>query len=94
MYEISSSIIIKWHARNDKNKINTHSIQEFSFFIKQYYVSQYTTQCYVRGCYVCNNWFTHSPMYSTYLNISDYSTLIPHDAMAVRHTDAAANVMI
>ena len=37
------------------NEINTHSIQGFSFFIKQYHLSQYTTQCYVRGCYVCNS---------------------------------------
>ena len=39
------------------NKINTHSIQGFSFFIKRYYLSQYTTQCQLRGCFTCNNWF-------------------------------------
>ena len=37
------------------NKINTHSIEGFSFFIKQYYLSQYTTQCQDRECFVCNN---------------------------------------
>ena len=39
------------------NKIDTHSIQGFSFFIKRYYLSQYTTQCQLRGCFICNNWF-------------------------------------
>ena len=39
------------------NKINTHSIQGFSFFVKQYYLSKYTTQCHEIACYVCNNWF-------------------------------------
>ena len=39
------------------NKINTHSIQGFSFFTKRYYLSQYTTQCQLRGCFICNNWF-------------------------------------
>ena len=39
------------------NKINTHSIQGFSFFIKRYYLSQYTTQCQLRGCFTCDNWF-------------------------------------
>ena len=38
-------------------KIDTHSIQGFSFFIKRYYLSQYTTQCQLRGCFICNNWF-------------------------------------
>ena len=37
------------------SKINTHSIQGFSFFIKRYYLSQYMTQCQERECYVCNN---------------------------------------
>ena len=39
------------------SKINTHSIQGFSFFVKQYYLSKYTTQCHEIACYVCNNWF-------------------------------------
>ena len=39
------------------NKINTHSIQGFSLFIKRYYLSQYTTQCQWRGWFTCNNWF-------------------------------------
>ena len=39
------------------SKINTHSIQGFSFFVKQYYLSNYTTQCHEIACYVCNNWF-------------------------------------
>ena len=39
------------------NKIDTHSIQGFSFFIKRYYLSQYTTQCQFRGCFICDNWF-------------------------------------
>ena len=33
------------------SKIDTHSIQGFSFFIKQYYLSQYITQCQERGCF-------------------------------------------
>ena len=37
------------------SKINTHSIQGFSFFIKWYYLSQYMTQCQERECFVCNN---------------------------------------
>ena len=37
------------------SKIDTHSIQGFSFFIKQYYLSQYITQCQERGCFVCSN---------------------------------------
>ena len=37
------------------SKINTHSIQGFSFFIKRYYLSQYMTQCQERECFVCNN---------------------------------------
>ena len=39
------------------NKINSHSIQGFSFFIKRYYLSQYTTQCQLRGCFTCNSLF-------------------------------------
>ena len=53
------------------NKINTHSIQGFSFFIKRYYLSQYTTQCQLRGCFTCNNWFFFSSyflMYPSYYN--------------------------
>ena len=37
------------------SKINTHSNQGFSFFIKRYYLSQYMTQCQERECFVCNN---------------------------------------
>ena len=37
------------------NKVDTHSIEGFSFFIKQYYSSQYTTQCQDREYFVCNN---------------------------------------
>ena len=37
------------------SKINTQSIQGFSFFIKRYYLSQYMTQCQERECFVCNN---------------------------------------
>ena len=37
------------------SKINTHSIQGFSFFIKRYYLSQYMTQCQERECFVRNN---------------------------------------
>ena len=39
------------------SKINTHSIQGFSFFVKRYYLSKYTTQCHEIACYVCKNWF-------------------------------------
>ena len=38
------------------SKMGTHSIQGFSFFIKQYHISQYITQCQERGCFVCSNW--------------------------------------
>ena len=41
------------------NKINTHSIQGFSFFIKRYYLSQYTTQCQLRGCLHVTTDFFH-----------------------------------
>ena len=37
------------------SKINTHSIQGFSFFIKRYYLSQYMTQCHEKECFVYNN---------------------------------------
>ena len=37
------------------SKIDTHSIQGFSFFIKQYYLFQYITQCQERGCFVCSS---------------------------------------
>ena len=38
------------------SKMDTHSLQGYSFFIKQYYLSQYITQCQERGCIVCSNW--------------------------------------
>ena len=51
------------------NKINTHSIQGFSFFIKRYYLSQYTTQCQLRGClHVTTDFFSYCPMYPSYYN--------------------------
>ena len=37
------------------NKIDTHSIEGFSFFIKQYYLSQYRNQCRDRDRFVCNH---------------------------------------
>ena len=37
------------------NKMNTHNIHGFSFFIKRYHLSQYTTQCQLRGCFACNH---------------------------------------
>ena len=62
------------------DKIDTHSIQGFSFFIKRYYLSQYTTQCQLRGCFIFNNWFFFYRIfnYITYFNIcfeADYISI-------------------
>ena len=62
------------------NKIDTHNIQGFSFFIKRYYLSQYTTQCQLRGCFICNNWFfliTFSiiSLTSIYVSEADYISI-------------------
>ena len=35
------------------DKINTHSLQGFSFFIKRYYLNELTYECNLRECYVC-----------------------------------------
>ena len=35
------------------DKINTHSLQEFSFFIKRYNLNELTYECNLRECYVC-----------------------------------------
>ena len=35
-------------------KINTHSIQGFSLYIKKYFISQYQERCNINECYICN----------------------------------------
>ena len=38
------------------DKINTHSLQGFCFFIKRYYLNELTYECHLRECYVCRKW--------------------------------------
>ena len=71
------------------NKIDTHSIQGFSFFIKRYYLSQYTTQCQLRGCFTCNNWFfflSHFQLYHLFQYI-----FLKQDYISI-HSVVAANL--
>ena len=37
-----------------KDKVNTHSIQGFSVYLKQYYIKNYETDCHIPNCYICN----------------------------------------
>ena len=41
------------------HKINTHSLQGFSFFIKRYYLNELTYECHLRECYVCRKWIRY-----------------------------------
>ena len=46
------------HVLNDtpdsiKTKVNTHSVQGFSTYIKRYYIGNYETECHTQNCYVC-----------------------------------------
>ena len=34
------------------DKINTHSLEGFSFFVKRYYLNELTYECHLRECYV------------------------------------------
>ena len=36
------------------DKIHTHSLQGFTFYIKRYYLDQMTFECSLRKCYICN----------------------------------------
>ena len=36
-----------------KDKVNTHSIQGFSLYVKQYLIRKYNTNCISRNCYIC-----------------------------------------
>ena len=36
------------------DKIATHSLQGFTFYIKRYYLNQMSYECSLRQCYVCN----------------------------------------
>ena len=37
------------------DKIDTHSVEGFSFFIKRHYLNELTYECNLRECYVCGN---------------------------------------
>ena len=46
------------HVLNDtpdsiKTKVNTHSFQGFSTYIKRYYIGKYETECHIQNCYIC-----------------------------------------
>ena len=36
-----------------KDKVNTHSFQGFSLYVKQYLIRKYNTNCISRNCYIC-----------------------------------------
>ena len=36
------------------DKLNTHSFDGFSNYVKQYYISQYNPLCTIGNCYICN----------------------------------------
>ena len=36
-----------------KDKVNTHSCQGFSLYVKQYVINKYNTNCISRNCYIC-----------------------------------------
>ena len=36
------------------DKMDTHSLQGFTFYIKRYYLDQMTFECCLRQCYICN----------------------------------------
>ncbi len=39
---------------NILDKINTHSIQGFSKYIKTIYIQNYSNTCAIQNCYICN----------------------------------------
>ena len=62
------------------NKIDTHSIQGFSFFVKRYYLSQYTTQCKLRGCLyvITDSFLSHFQLYHLFQYIFQKQTIFPY----------------
>ena len=38
------------------DKITTHSIHGFTFYVKCYYLNQLSSECQIRQCHVCNKW--------------------------------------
>ena len=36
-----------------KDKVNTHSIQGFSTYIKNYLIGKYSENCQIENCYIC-----------------------------------------
>ena len=38
------------------DKIDTHSLHGFAFYIKRYHLGQLTYECNLRECYVCRRW--------------------------------------
>ena len=36
-----------------KDKVNTHSFQGFSLYVKQYLIRKYNTNCISLNCYIC-----------------------------------------
>ena len=43
---------------NIKEKVNSHSLQGFSKYIKIMYLQKYSDTCNIHNCYICNK--THS----------------------------------
>ena len=38
------------------DKIATHSIHGFTFYVKRYYLNQLSSECHIWQCYACNKW--------------------------------------
>ena len=47
--------VINSTSENILSKIQTHSLQGFSFYIKQQYLNNYETTCTQTNCYICFN---------------------------------------
>jgi len=41
------------------DKIKTHSLEGFSFYIKRYYLDELNLECNLRECYICNRQWVH-----------------------------------
>ena len=50
-----SAKVINSTSENILSKIQTHSLQGFSFYIKQQYLNNYETTCTQTNCYICLN---------------------------------------
>ena len=48
-----NSLIINNTPHIVKDKVNTHSFQGFSLYVKQYLIRKYNTNCITRNCYIC-----------------------------------------